>query len=157
MAEKILIPLDGSKVGEAALQAVENMLTKFSPDVGIEITLLQVITSITHYVIAGDAGVPIPYTDVEMNQIKNEAINYLRQTGETLAKFGATINYKVATGIAADEILKTAEEINTDLIAMSTHGRSGISRLALGSVTEKVLRASNVPILVVRSAKSQNT
>ena len=153
MAEKILIPLDGSKVGEAALQAVEKMITKFSPDIRIEITLLQVITSITHYVVAGDAGVPIPYTDIEMNRIKNEATNYLRQIGETLVKFGSDINYKVVNGVAADEILKTAEEIGADLIAMSTHGRSGISRLALGSVTEKVLRASKIPVLVVRSAK----
>jgi nucleotide-binding universal stress UspA family protein len=112
-----------------------------------------VITSITHYVVAGDAGVPIPYTDIEMNRIKNEATNYLRQIGETLVKFGSDINYKVVNGVAADEILKTAEEIGADLIAMSTHGRSGISRLALGSVTEKVLRASKIPVLVVRSAK----
>jgi len=153
MAEKILIPLDGSKVGEAALQAVEKMITKFSPDIRIEITLLQVITSITHYVVAGDAGVPIPYTDIEMNRIKNEATNYLKQIGETLVKFGSDISYKVVNGVAADEILKTAEEIGADLIAMSTHGRSGISRLALGSVTEKVLRASKIPVLVVRSAK----
>jgi nucleotide-binding universal stress UspA family protein len=153
MPEKILIPLDGSKVGEAALKAVEDMITKFSPDVGVEITLLQVITSFTHYVVTGDAGVPIPYTDIEMNQIKNEATNYLKQIGETLSEFGATVNYKVVTGIATDEILKTAEEININLIAMSTHGRSGISRLAMGSVTEKVLRASKVPVLVMRSAK----
>jgi nucleotide-binding universal stress UspA family protein len=153
MAEKILIPLDGSKVGEAALQAVEEMIAKFSPDVRIEVTLLQVISSITHYVVAGDAGVPIPYTDVEMNQIKNETTNYLRQIGERLAKFGADIKYKVVSGVAADEILKTTEEIDANLIAMSTHGRSGISRLALGSVTEKVLRASKIPVLVVRSVK----
>ena len=65
----------------------------------------------------------------------------------------ASINTKVATGKAADEILKTAEEINADLIAMSTHGRSGISRWALGSVAERVLRSGNRPILLVRASK----
>ena len=153
MAEKILVPLDGSKVGEAALKAVENLIPKFNPGTGIEVTLLQVITSMTHYVMAGDAGVQVLYTNGEMNQIRSEATDYLKKAGETLVKLGAIINFKVITGSAADEILKTAEEIHADLIAMSTHGRSGIRRLALGSVTEKVLRASNRPVLVVRASK----
>ena len=61
------------------------------------------------------------------------------------------MDYKVSSGNAADEILKTAEQIDADLIAMSTHGRSGISRIALGSVTENVLRSSKRPVLVVRA------
>ena len=153
MAEKILVPLDGSKVGEAALKVVENIITKFAPGMKIEVTLLQVVTSMTHYVMAGEAGVQVLYTEGEMNQIKNESKEYLIKAGDTLAKQGALINYKIVTGSAADEILKTAEEIHADLIAMSTHGRSGIKRLALGSVTEKVLRGSNWPVLVVRAAK----
>jgi len=75
------------------------------------------------------------------------------KAGEPLAKLNASINIRVATDNAADEILKIAEEINADLIAMSTHGRSGISRWALGSVTERVLRSGNRPILVVRASK----
>ena len=55
-------------------------------------------------------------------------------------------------GDASEEIIKAAEEINADLIAMSTHGRSGLSRWAFGSVTDKVLRrGGRVPILTVRA------
>ena len=57
----------------------------------------------------------------------------------------------MGVGSAAEEIIKAADEINADLIAMSTHGRSGLSRWAFGSVTDRVMRGGNVPILVVRA------
>ena len=53
---------------------------------------------------------------------------------------------------SAEEIIKAADEMDADFIAMSTHGRSGLSRLALGSVTERVLRGGNRPILTVRAS-----
>jgi nucleotide-binding universal stress UspA family protein len=151
--ERILIPLDGSPPGEAAIKIVENIITKFAPEIKVEVTLLQVLTSMAHYVMAGDAGVQVPYSDSELNRLKTEASDYLKKAGEQLTGLGAMLNVRVATGNAADEILKASEEIHADLIAMSTHGRSGISRLALGSVTEKVLRGSNRPVMVVRSSK----
>jgi len=153
MTEKILIPLDGSKVGEAALDVVKNVITKFSPDIKVEVTLLRVLTSLSHYFTTGGASVQVLYTPDELERIKKAAIDYLMKAGEPLANLNASINLKVAIGNAADEILKIAEEINADLIAMSTHGRSGISRWALGSVTERVLRSGNRPILVVRASK----
>ena len=153
MAEKILVPLDGSKTGEAALRIVENIITKFNPVIKVEVTLLEVLTSQSHYVMAGDAGVQVLYTDNEIAGIKKEALDYLKKSGERIAALGAVINPKVVTGNAAEEILKASEEIHADLIAMSTHGRSGLSRLALGSVTEKVLRGSISPVMVVRSRK----
>ena len=60
---------------------------------------------------------------------------------------------KVGIGSAAEEIIKAADEINADWIAMSTHGRSGISRWAFGSVTDRVLRAENKPVLMVRAPR----
>ncbi|MFC2060656.1 universal stress protein [Chloroflexota bacterium] len=151
MDEKILVPLDGSKVGEAALPYVEDLVSKLSPEVKVEITLLQVVAS-THDVVAGEASAKVPYTEKEMGQIKDMAVNYLNKAGESLRGKGVVINCKVAFGKAADEIIKTADETNVDLIAMSTHGRSGLSRLAFGSVTEKVLHGRNVPVLTVRGA-----
>jgi nucleotide-binding universal stress UspA family protein len=153
MTERILVPLDGSKVGEAALDVVKYVITKFAPEVKVEVTLLQVLTTLTHYVVAGDASVQVMYTNEELDQIKKAAEDYLKKASEPLGKLGITINLKVASGNAADEIIKTAEEIGATLIGMSTHGRSGISRWALGSVTERVLRASSRPILVVRASK----
>ncbi len=152
MTERILLPLDGSKVGEAALDLVKNVVSSFSPDIEVEITLLQVLTSMKHYVMAGTAGAPIPYTSGELDQIKNAISEYLQEAGKKLmVRPGITIIPRVVTGKAADQILKTAEEINANVIAMSTHGRSGISRLALGSIAERVVHASSCPVLVVRS------
>ena len=153
MAEKILVPLDGSKVGEAALPKVEELVAKLLPGVKVEVTLLQVLSSLSHYVAAGEETARIPYTEQEMEQMKKKAIQYLRKTGGALRKRGATTKTRVAVGRAADEIIKAADEINVDFIAMSTHGRSGISRWAFGSVTDRVLRGGNRPVMVVKAPK----
>ncbi len=152
MYEKIVVPLDGSKIGEAALPYVEDLVSKFSSDVEVEVVLLQVLSSITHAVLSGPAIVDIPYTDKEIEQIKNHILNYLNKAGEMLRNKGVMVTTKVAIGDTSEEIIKTAEEINANFIAMSTHGRSGLSRLAFGSITEKVLRREgNIPIIVVRA------
>ncbi len=151
MYEKILVPLDGSKVGEAALPYVEELVSKLSPALKVEVTLFQVVSSLSHWIVAGEASAQIPYTEKEMEQIKRKAMDYLNKAGEGLRSKGAIVKIKVGIGSAADEIIKAADEINTDLIAMSTHGRSGLSRWAFGSVTDRILRGGNTPVLVVRA------
>ncbi len=153
MYEKILIPLDGSAVGEAALPVIEDLVAKLTPVFKVEITLLQVVSSLTHWVVAGEASAPVPYTETELQMIKQRATDYLDKAGEGLKNKGAILNKKVVIGAAAEEIIKAADEINASLIAMSTHGRSGFSRWAFGSITNKVLRAGNVPILTVKTPK----
>lgn len=158
MFERIMVPLDGSKVGEAALEHVERIIAKIAPNVKIEVILLQVLTSLTHYVIAGEASVQVPYTDKEIDYITRKAKGYLSTTGECLKSKGVSIKTKVVTGKADEEIVKTADELKVDLIAMSTHGRSGLSRLTFGSITAKVLRSANIPVLVIRAPKeTENT
>ena len=151
MYEKILIPLDGSKVGEAALPVIEELISRLSPELKVEVTLFKVITSLTHWVVAGEASAPVSYTEGELEVIKQKATDYLDKAGEALRSKGAIVNTRVSTGNAAEEILKAADEINAGIIAMSTHGRSGLSRLAFGSVTSKVLRGASVPVLTVRA------
>ena len=153
MYERILVPLDGSKVGEAALPYVEELVAKLALGTKVEVTLLQVISSLAHYIVAGEASAPIPYTEKEMEQIKKKAMDYLDKAGEGLRSKGVIVKTEVATGKAAEQIIKVTEEIKVDLVAMSTHGRSGLSRWAFGSVTDKLLHAGNVPILVVRAPK----
>ncbi len=153
MYEKILIPLDGSKIGEAALPYVEELVSKLSPRVKVELTLLQVVSFLTHYDVAGEAATPIFYTEKEMEQIQQEARDYLNRVGEGVRGKRVSVEIRVGIGSAADEIIKAADEINVDLIAMSTHGRSGISRWAFGSVTDHVLRGGHKPVLVVRVPK----
>jgi len=155
MSERILIPLDGSKLGEAALHYVEDLVSRISPGQKVEVTLFHVVTALKHDVqISGGAAgtITVPYSGSELEQMKADAMKYLNEVGENLRNKGATVLSKVAIGQnPADEIIKIEEEVNADLVAMSTHGRAGISRWAFGSVTDKVLRGGKVPVLMVRA------
>ena len=149
MLRKIIVPLDGSKVAEAVLPFVEEIVFGLKRGIKGEVTLLHVLSP-TYYVVAGEAGAPVPYTDAEIEQIKNKTMDYLDKVGEGLRSKGAIVECKVGVGRAAEEINKVADAINADLVAMSTHGRSGLSRWAFGSVTDRVLRGGNRPVLMVR-------
>ena len=150
---KILIPLDGSKTGETALPYMEELTAKLSPRVKIELTLIQVVSFITHYVAAGDLITPISYTEQEMKQVRQQARNYLNKVANGIRSKQVSVKIRIGIGNAAEEIIKAADEVNADLIAMSTHGRHGLTRWAFGSVTDKVLRAGHKPILTVRVPK----
>ena len=151
MREKILVPLDGSKTGEYALPFIEELLSKMSPKVAMEVILFQAVSPHVYSVAAEGNYVDVAYTAKEVAQRKEQAANYLERTGEGLRLQGVVVETRVGVGSTADEIIKAADEIDADLIAMSTHGRSGLSRWAFGSVTDRVLRAGSVPILVVRA------
>lgn len=158
MPKKILIPLDGSKIGETALHYVEELIFTLSAEQKVEVTLIQVIAPSTRRVY-GDEGpsLPISLTEEEIETIKKQALDYLNQAGESLRSKGATVKCKVIIGkigvTSAEEIIKAEDDINADLVAMSTHGRHGLSRWVFGSVAEKVLRAGKTPVLVVRAEK----
>jgi nucleotide-binding universal stress UspA family protein len=151
MFEKVVVPLDGSKVGEAALPLIRRMAENRPPGSKVQVTLLGVITLLRHWVVVGEASAPVSYTEEEINYIKNKITDYLAKTGEALKGPNIEVNTMVTTGSAAEEILKTADSVNAELIAMSTHGRSGWRRLAFGSITDKVLRGSHIPVLMVRA------
>jgi len=151
MFESVLVPLDGSKVGEAALPVIERLVARCAPGVKVNITLLGVITLLRHWVVVGEASAPVSYTEDELKLIRTRVNDYLLKAGESLKKRGVEIQTMVSSGNAADEILKAADEVKADLIAMSTHGRSGWRRLAFGSITDKVLHGSNIPVLMVRA------
>lgn len=154
MAERILIPLDGSRVGEAALRYVEEVVSRLKPEEKPEITLLYVVSAQTR-LLATEAGpIEIPYSDKELEHARESALDYLNKAAETLKGEGVAVNCKVTAGKPADEIVKAERELDADLVAMSTHGRSGISRWAFGSVTDRVLRSGKVPVLMVRVTES---
>ena len=156
MYERILVPLDGSKVAESVLPHIEGLVSKLAPDSKVQVTLFQALSP-THYVVAWDAGASVAYTEAEMAQIKKKALEYLDNVGEGLRSRGAIVECKVGVGNAAEEIIKVADEINADLVAMATHGRSGLSRWAFGSITDRVLRCGNRPILMIRVPKDMMT
>jgi len=154
MYEKIVVPLDGSKVGEAALPYVEDIVSKLSPEVKTEVVLLQVLAPASIPTVTGRTPDATPFTAQELEKTKEKGMEYLNQVGEALRSKGVTVTAKVAVGDASDHIVKVAEEIDANLIAMSTHGRSGFSRWAFGSVTDKVLRREGrIPLLMVRAPR----
>jgi len=150
MYERILVPLDGSKVGEAALAEVENLATKLAPSTQVEVTLLQVISDITFDFLTDNEAAQLPYDQGDLQKIEQAARNYLEKAATRLQGKGIQVKVMVTEGHAAEEIVKAAISTNADLIAMSSHGRSGLKRWALGSITDKVLHESPVSVLTVR-------
>jgi nucleotide-binding universal stress UspA family protein len=151
MFDRVIVPLDGSKVGEAALPVVRQMAENRPEGQKIQVTLLGVITLLRHWVVVGEASAPVSYTEEELNIIKNRVTGYLEQSGESLKSNNIDVSIMVTSGNAAEEILKAADKMKADLIAMSTHGRSGLRRMAFGSITDKVLHSSRIPVLMVRA------
>lgn len=153
MYERILVPLDGSKVGETAIPNVENLALKLLPNTEVEVTLLQVISEMTYDFIDQSDAAQLPYSEDDLKKIESMSQKYLDSIALELKNKGIKVNTIIIVGHAAEEIIKTAEKINADLIAMSTHGRSGLGRWALGSITDKVLHESSIPVLTVRSKR----
>ena len=156
MSKKILIPLDGSDVGEAALHYVEEMVSALELSRNVEIILIYILTQKYQPVAVHSSYGVDPFLSVEeIEQIKQNASAYLEKSAELLRDKGINVTCKVVVAeintSSAEEIIKAEEDLDVDLVAMSTHGRRGISRWAFGSVTEKVLRGGNVPVLVVRA------
>jgi len=143
---KILAPLDGSDIGEAALPYAETIATNSRASV----SLLQVISP-PGTVEANLLGGPDWRKFVKAMHDAGE--NYLKSVAERLSGRGVKVIYEVATGDPADKIVEYAKDKGINLIAMSTHGRTGVARWVLGSVADKVLHGARIPILLVRSPK----
>jgi nucleotide-binding universal stress UspA family protein len=152
MYERILVPLDGSKVGEAALPSIEQLAIKLGPGNGVEITLLQVISDLTFDFLTEDDAAQLPYNETDLAQIRGMAQKYLEKVAGELRNKGIKVKTLVMEGHAAEAIIKASQQINADLIAMSTHGRSGIGKWAMGSITDKILHESKIPVLTVRAS-----
>lgn len=157
MYKSILVPLDGSKLSECTLEHVEAIAHGCNV---ADVTLLTVIEEPQQFV--GEAGsqsqIKAMFQEMErmQKQVTDNAEKYLDEASKQLSE--ENINAKTAVVRAkrpqgvADVIMEYAKNNATDLIIMSTHGRSGISRWAMGSVADKVVRSSIVPVLIVAPA-----
>ncbi len=143
MYKKILVPLDGSELAMKALAPAENLAKIFDS----EIILFQVVPFMPIY------GSPELVTPLIVDERQKEyAEKYLTKLAEDLIQKGIKAKAIVKTGHQiAIEIIDFAKENNVDLIVMCTHGRSGITRWVLGSVTLKVLTRAETPILLLRA------
>jgi nucleotide-binding universal stress UspA family protein len=134
----ILVPLDGSIVAEAALTAAVTL----AREGGAKIVLLRAAEAHT-----------LPMTDVVNAQVMvmRETQEYLADARDRVLAAGVQdVEVSAWYGAAPEAIVEAARYRRADLIVMSSHGRSGLARLVLGSVTERVLRTTRVPILVIR-------
>jgi nucleotide-binding universal stress UspA family protein len=142
MYGKILVPLDGSELAERAVPHAEEI----ARGTGAEILLMQAVFIPMPIVpeavlIAGGKAV---------EEASKEAAAYLEKTAASLRAEGFRVRTILEERPAADAILHIADREEVDAIVMSTHGRSGLSRLVMGSVAESVLHATRRPVMLVK-------
>jgi nucleotide-binding universal stress UspA family protein len=127
---KVLVPLDGSRLADGMLAHARRVLLK-------EASSIHLLHVLPEYV-----------STEELDTARSVAQKHLDACRELLESTGETVTTSVVLGHSAERILETLESGEFDLCAMATHGRSGISRAMRGSVAERVLRHSPVPVLL---------
>jgi nucleotide-binding universal stress UspA family protein len=154
MEKRILVPLDGTEAGEAVLAKLESLVLRDVPSSDVEITLLKVVPIVNFNVLNTDPRAQLPYTEDDQKELSQTASDYLGGVAGRVRSRGFVVKTMVKIGPAAEEIVKAANETNASLIAMSTSGRSGVIRWAIGSVTDRVIRLEGkVPVLAVRTPR----
>ena len=142
--KSLIVPLDGSPLAEKALPHA----TLLANAMGLEMILFGAY-SLTPAITASDEYIP------DLNKLeavfKGEAVGYLENKAAELKKVGpARVSSLVSEGEAAEKIIDLAKQNPNSLVVICSHGRSGVKRWVLGSVTEKVMRHSSGPVLIIR-------
>jgi len=149
MYQKILVPMDGSKGAERILPHAETLATSY----GATVILLRVLQK----VIIGDGYKNIQYEEsmAASRQALREAEAYLEEQAGRLRKKGLRAEKITQMGPVVETILNNAEKKNVNLIAMASHGRTGISKVFYGSIAAGVIHRIDRPLLVIRSRKDE--
>ena len=152
MYKKILVPLDGSKLAECALSHVEELAGGSDTQEVILVSVTEQVKASTRAPEARElydmAGSQVTVT---FGKKEGEAQKYLEGIADGLEAKGIKARTEVLLWPPAEAIASCAERNSADIIVMSTHGRSGPSRWAFGSVADRVLRSSCVPVLLIRA------
>ena len=147
--KSIVVPLDGSELAEGVLPAVAELAKTLK----LAVVLFRAYNLPTS-AYADDEGegyYEINYDEM-LTATRDEAVAYLEKKTEAVKKMGiANVSSVAKEGFAADEIISLSRQSPDNLIAMSTHGRSGVKRWVFGSVTETIVRHSADPVLVIRA------
>ena len=144
---KVLVPLDGSKASEVVVPHVSELASNLKA----EVVLFQVVSpSYFVYAIPGEAVLQPHSPEDLQNMIENSKL-YLDRVGTEFRDKGIETTSEVGIGGPAEEIIRVADEMQVDMVAMSTHGHSSISLWAFGSNADKVLHSGNTPVLLVRT------
>ena len=143
MYRKILVPLDGSKVAEGVLPHAKEL----AYSEGAELILLNVGANPALDFVFSDPGL----AQSAVQEQEERSKTYMTEIESQLKAAGFKTSTVLRVGAVADVILGVAEKLQVDVIAMSTHGRTGPARWLLGSVAERVVHNSKVPVLLIRS------
>ena len=149
MFDKVLVPLDGSKLAEQSLPYAR----VFAKGLGARIALLRVYEPVDP-----DLGAPVhgQIYGQAVASIKTIARDYLERVAAPLRDEGIAVTCTVGEGRAPQYIVEEAQKEPNTVTAMSTHGRLGIARWTLGSVTDKVLHNTTVPLLTIRASDDRD-
>jgi nucleotide-binding universal stress UspA family protein len=147
MYKRALVPLDGSPTAEAIIPFV----LEIAGPLDMAVRLLRVVEPIAPMVVEGAS--PVIVDDPVARE--RDAEEYLAPIAAELRGRGIDAAWEIRRGAAAAAILAAAKSARADLIAMSTHGRSGLGRLLFGSVAEQVLRHAEVPVFLMRQTEAQ--
>jgi nucleotide-binding universal stress UspA family protein len=145
--KRVVVPLDGSQVAEGILPFILGI----AGPLDLDVVLVRVVQPIPPTVIEGATHVVID--DIEGRMAEAKA--YVDGVAQELETKGVRVRVEVRRGEPAAEIVATATGTEADLIAMSTHGRSGLGRLVFGSVAQAVLRQSDIPVLLIRETEAK--
>jgi nucleotide-binding universal stress UspA family protein len=143
MYRRILVPLDGSKVAEGVLPHAKSL----AYSEGAELILLNVAANPAAEFAFSDPGL----ARKEMLEQEERSKKYMAGIENELKAAGFRTSTLLRIGSVAETILGVAEELDADVIAMSTHGRTGPARWLLGSIAERVVHNSKVPVLLIRA------
>jgi nucleotide-binding universal stress UspA family protein len=145
MLKSIIVPLDGSELAEGVLPMAAGMAKKLD----LEVELFR--TYHIPYTVSGDEGFYAGNYEELLAGVRDEAAQYLDKKAADLKNLGvAKVTCVTKEGLAADEIILLGQKTPDNLIAMSSHGRSGVKRWVLGSVAEAVVRHCGDPVLITR-------
>jgi nucleotide-binding universal stress UspA family protein len=147
MYKRVLVPLDGSRLAEGILPLV----LLIAGPLDLEVMLVRVVRPITPQALEGTGPSMV---DVVAAQLE-EAREYLAAVAANLRERGVRVMIEARAGEPVTELVAAAREPGADLIAMTTHGRSGFGRLLFGSVAEAVLRQAKIPVLMMRPTERQ--
>jgi nucleotide-binding universal stress UspA family protein len=147
MYEKILVPTDGSDTAENAVEHALDIAEKY----GAEVHALYVVdTDSMSLTLGGEQLDRIEQGQFdEMEEVKAKADTATGYVADGAASRGLDAIEHISAGKPHDQIANYAEHNDIDLVVMGSHGRSGVRRAILGSVTERTLRSTHVPVLVV--------
>jgi nucleotide-binding universal stress UspA family protein len=150
MYDRIVVALDGSELAEQVIPHVQALAAKL----GSQVILLRAVTPASEYArlsALGPEPAVVTLDPVQMaEEERQEAERYLSQVAEQIRASGIGVAIETPEGSADEAIAERASADRAELIAMTTHGRSGLGHLVFGSTAESVLRKARCPVLLVR-------